>query len=153
MDDLLNAAGTWHAIYKLRDPASAISGDSDSTAHVHRVLGRRFVRVDYTWADKGTPQEGSLLVGWEKSTGVVTMAWIDSWHNSDRVMVLTGSVRDDGTLDARGSYGAPPGPDWGWRTELFATADLLSMVMFNVSPEGRDELAVDAQYKRNGPAA
>jgi hypothetical protein len=153
LDQLLNAAGSWRATYKLRDPGNAFSGDSDSTAHVAAVLGGRFVRIDYTWSDKGTPQEGSILAGWEKSSGAVTMVWIDSWHNSDRIMVLSGVVSDDGTLDARGSYTAPPGPDWGWRTQLFATEDVLSMVMFNVSPEGREDLAVDAQYKRNGPRA
>ncbi len=148
LDDLLNAAGSWQATYKLRDPGNLISGDSDSIAHVHRVLGGRFVRLDYSWADKGQPQEGSLLVGWEKVSGGVTMVWIDTWHNSDRIMVLTGTVADDGTLVARGSYNAAPGPDWGWRTQLFATEDVVSLVMFNVSPEGAEELAVHAQYRR-----
>ena len=148
LDQLLNAVGTWRATYKLRDPANTISGDSHSTARVAAVLGGRFVRIDYTWSDQGAPQGGSLLVGWEEASGAVTMVWIDTWHNSDRIMVLAGVAGDDGTLDARGSYPAPPGPDWGWRTQLFATEDVLSMVMFNVSPEAGEELAVDAQYVR-----
>jgi Protein of unknown function (DUF1579) len=152
-DQLLNAAGTWRTTYKVRDPGNTFSGDSDSIARVAPVLGERFVRIDYTWSDKGKPQEGSLLAGWEKASGAVTMVWIDTWHNSDRIMVSTGVVTADGALDARGSYSAPPGPDWGWRTQLSATKDTLSMVMFNVSPEGKEDLAVDAQYKRNGPKA
>ena len=148
LDNLLEAAGTWKATYQLRDPGNMISGDSDSLARVSSVLSDRFVRIDYTWRDKGKPQEGSLLVGWEKSSGVVTMSWVDTWHNSDRIMVSTGIVGADGTLDARGSYSAPPGPDWGWRTQLSATKDTLSMVMFNVSPEGLEDRAVDARYTR-----
>lgn len=42
---------------------------------------------------------------------------------------------------------APPGPDWGWRTRLSAAPGTLSMVMFNVTPDGHEELAVDAQYR------
>ena len=89
-----------------------------------------------------------LLGGWEKSTGAVTIAWIDTWHNSDRIMISTGEVNKDGALDVRGTYAAPPNPDWGWHTLLSADEHTLSMVMFNVDPQGYEELAVDAQYRR-----
>jgi uncharacterized protein DUF1579 len=148
LDTLLKAAGRWRATYKLRDPGNSLSADSESTATVTSVLSGRFARIDYTWADKGKPQEGSLLVGWEKNSGVVTMSWVDTWHNSDRIMVSTGVAAADGGLDARGSYSAPPGPDWSWRTVLSVTDDTLSMVMFNVSPEGQEDVAVEALYTR-----
>jgi len=45
----------------------------------------------------------------------------------------------------RGSYAAPPGPDWGWRTVIeIPDDDSFRMVMYNVSPEGKEELAVNA---------
>jgi hypothetical protein len=148
LDPLCSAAGTWRATYQLRDPANNLSSDSESRATVTPILGGRFVRIDYTWSDKGKPQEGSLLAGYEAITGIVTVAWIDSWHNSDRIMVCTGRVEPDGSLNVRGSYSAPPGPDWGWRTEIRATAARLQIVMFNVDPDSRETLAVTADYAR-----
>lgn len=148
LDPLRAAAGTWQATYQLRDPENDLSSDSASRATVAPILGGRFVRIDYTWSDKERPQAGSLLVGWEAATGVVTVAWIDTWHNSDRIMVCTGRVEPDGSLNVRGSYAAPPGPDWGWRTEIRVSANRLHLVMFNVDPNGREELAVNADYAR-----
>jgi hypothetical protein len=144
---LISAAGTWRATYALRDPANALSCDSESLATLTPVLGGRFVRLDYTWAFQGAPQEGSLLIGVEQAAGVATVAWIDSFHNGDRLMPCTGTA-DAGGVDVRGTYPAPPGPDWGWRTRLSAAPGLLSMVMFNVTPDGHEDLAVDAQYRR-----
>lgn len=144
----IRAAGRWHATYKLRDPANSLSCDSESRATVTPMLAGRFVRLDYTWAYKEAPHDGSLLVGCESATGVVTLAWIDAFHNSDRMMICTGTVDADGTLNVRGSYAAPPGPDWGWRTRLGAAGDRLSMVMFNITPDGQEELAVEAEYLR-----
>jgi hypothetical protein len=54
-----------------------------------------------------------------------------------------------GKIDLRGSYEAPPSPDWGWRFVINAPSDIeLKLVMYNVSPEGEEELAVEANYKR-----
>lgn len=47
-----------------------------------------------------------------------------------------------------GRFSAPPGPDWGWRTEIRATAARLQIVMFNVDPDSRETLAVTADYAR-----
>jgi hypothetical protein len=51
----------------------------------------------------------------------------------------------------RGSYAAPPGPDWGWRTDVTPNAERLRVVMHNVWPEaqgGKEELAVEAVSTR-----
>jgi hypothetical protein len=49
----------------------------------------------------------------------------------------------------RGSYAAAPGPDWGWRTVIeTAEDDSLRMVMYNLTPDGQEYLAVEAVYRR-----
>ena len=55
----------------------------------------------------------------------------------------------EGSVSIQGSYAAPPGPDWGWRILIEPRqADSFWMVMYNISPEGREALAVEATYAR-----
>jgi hypothetical protein len=42
---------------------------------------------------------------------------------------------------------APPGPDWGWRIVL-SPGDTFRMTMYNIWPEAKEELAVEATYER-----
>jgi hypothetical protein len=68
---------------------------------------------------------------------------------SDKVMTCEGPASDAGSLDVRGSYAAPPGPDWGWRTVIeTGEEDSLQMLMYNVTPDGQEVPAVDAVYRR-----
>ena len=59
-----------------------------------------------------------------------------------------GSNLAEAAFSVRGSFAAPPGADWGWRIDLEAEEDTLRMVMYDVWPEGKEELAVAAQYER-----
>jgi hypothetical protein len=77
-----------------------------------------------------------------------TVHWIDSWHMGPAVMACYGSVSAT-PLSVRGSYSAPPGPDWGWRIDLATDGrDTLAVTMYNISPTGKEELAVEATYGR-----
>ena len=147
-DKLSACAGSWRGTNRLQDPHTNAPDDSPSSLVVTPVVGGTFVRLDYTWAYHGQPQEGSLLVGRDANTGEVTAHWIDTWHMSDKVMACRGEAAD-GALSVRGSYAAPPGPDCGWRTSI--TPDdggKLRIVMYNVTPDGQEEPAVDAMYVR-----
>ena len=52
------------------------------------------------------------------------------------------------TLAVKGTYAAPPGPDWGWRIEITPDEGTLRVVMFNIWPEGKEALAVETVYTR-----
>lgn len=150
LDRLAACAGSWRGTNILQDPHAGIADTSPSTATVTPVLGGRFVRVDYTWEYQGKPQEGSLLIGFQRKANTVTAHWIDSWHNGDKGMALSGTAQDGATtLTVRGTYPAPPGPDWGWRIDLTPeVGEGLRVVHHNVWPEGKEELAVEATYTR-----
>ena len=150
LDGLTACAGNWRGTNTLQDPHSGGADESPATATVTPLLGGRFVRIDYTWVYQGTPQEGSLLIGYLKKAGQVTAHWIDSWHMGAKAMALLGLAPDGATLSVRGSYEAPPGPDWGWRIDLTPGDDgrSLRMVMHNIWPEGKEDLAVEAAYAR-----
>lgn len=143
---LISCAGTWTGINKLQDPHSNIQEESASTAEIKPILAGKFVRIDYTWQYKEAPQEGMMLVGFETKTNTINVYWIDSWHMGDAVMHCTGKD-NEGYLSVMGSYAAPPGPDWGWRINLFADNKTFRIEMFNIWPEGKEEPAVTMSYE------
>jgi hypothetical protein len=144
---LIDLTGRWKGTYRLTvDPNDPPRG-SESTAIVAPISGGRFARLDYAWEFEGNPQEGSILFGSDRERGVVTALWVDSWHMSDKVMSCEGVA--GASLDLLGSYAAPPGTDWGWRTVIDTPEpDSFRMVMYNISPAGKEDLAVDAVYRR-----
>ncbi|MSR80792.1 MAG: DUF1579 domain-containing protein [Gemmataceae bacterium] len=66
----------------------------------------------------------------------------------ERGIHLKGSVDLAGQINLVGSYKAPPGPDWGWRTVLTPNHNHLRLVSYNISPTGHEDLAVEADYTK-----
>jgi len=144
---LIGLTGRWRGTYRLIVEPDQPARDSESTAVVAPVAGGRFARIDCGWEFEGNPQEGSILFGSDRERGVVTALWVDSWHTINKVMSCEGVA--GASLDLLGSYAAPPGPNWGWRTVIDTPEpDSFRMVMYNISPAGKEHLAVDAVYRR-----
>ncbi len=146
-ESLVSLVGHWSGTYKLWLDPSAPERECASTAQVECVGGDRFLSLRYTWSFDGKPQEGLLLLGHQKE-GAVQAPWIDSWHNGDRIMVCAGIVDAEGALDVKGTYPAPPGPDWGWTTKLTGGGGELRIVQHNVEPDGTASLAVELVLRR-----
>ena len=53
----------------------------------------------------------------------------------ERLMALEGNSPDAASLGMRGSYPAPPGPDWGWRIAVTPDGNKLTVVMQQHLPE------------------
>ena len=50
----------------------------------------------------------------------------------------------DGTISIKGTYVAPPGPDWVWKIEI--TPSPFRSMHTNIYPEGKEELAAEGVY-------
>ena len=141
--------GEWQGTKQLYfgpPPAPAIS--SPSKLRAVAVAGGNFLQFDYRWSYEGEEQSGVLLFGCDEENAA-SAAWVDSFHMSSKIMSSTGAA-DAGAIDVRGSYAAPPGPDWGWRTIIrSASANEFQLVMHNISPEGQEDLAVQIDYTRS----
>lgn len=148
LEGLASCAGSWRGTNTLQDPHTGKPEESPSTLAVTPVLGGTFVRFDYTWGYQGKPQEGSLLVGFDPKTGAVSGHWIDTWHMGRAALNCLGASSADGTIAVRGSYAAPPGPDWGWRIEIATGGEALRITHTNLSPDGTEDLAVESVYSR-----
>ncbi len=141
-------SGEWEGTDQLYlEPPPAAAAVSASRLSVRAVAGESFLQFSYDWAFDGEAQSGVLLLGCDEENAA-SVAWGDSFHMSKKIMFCTGSVAE-GAVDVRGSYAAPPGPDWGWRITIRSvTPDELQIVMHNISPEGEEDLAVQADYRR-----
>lgn len=145
-------AGEWVGTKRLwlspEDPVR----ESESTASLAQAAKRRFATLRYTWSEGGEPQEGFLLFGGlEVPEGPVAVAWVDSWHQGKEIMLARGELAPDGVVSVYGAYSAPPDPDWGWRIVLRPGAgSTFELAMYNIPPEGQEELAVQAIYTRAG---
>lgn len=149
---LASHLGRWQGSNRLHDPHTGSPDDSPSAVTIEPLLQNRFVRVNYTWQYQKKPQEGSILLAFDPSSKDVTAHWIDSWHMGQAAMSCAGTRDEHGSVVLKGTYAAPPGPDWGWRIELDCRdSDALSLRMFNITPEGESSPAVEATYSREAP--
>lgn len=149
--DLFAAAGTWFGPTRTWFDADQPPTDSVTTARIETILGGRFVRLDYQGTVMGKPHAGEMLIGFEPDANRFTAVWIDSFHMSPGMMVSTGERGEDGSISVLGSYPAG-GQTWGWRTVLRTIDDdHLQIEAFNISPEGREDRAIEMQLVRHRP--
>lgn len=143
--------GEWRGtkrLYLAPPPEPALS--SPSQLSVSPIAAGRFLQFNYDWTYDSERQSGALLFGPSNGQNAASAAWVDSFHMSTGIMFCTGTAVD-GSADFRGSYKAPPGPDWGWRITIRSvSATELQVMMHNISPEGQEGLAVQMDHARRG---
>ena len=142
--------GDWKASNRLHlgDWGPTPLHESWGTATVReRNLGQ-FLEISYTWEYNGKAQEGLIILGGDSKTDAVNAFWTDSWHLSDQVMMCDGKSDPDGRVSVNGSYKVEGHPDWGWRTEIKPAGDGFEYMMFNVSPDGEETIAVEILMTR-----
>ena len=123
--------------------------ESISIAVVESTARGRFLKIEYDWTFDDAVQEGLILIGDEKDSDLIKAFWIDSWHLSDKFMVSEGRLDERGAISLKGFYAVPEHPDWGWKTVIEPEHDnLFKIIMYNVSPEGEETLAVEMELKR-----
>ena len=122
---------------------------SESNALVAFSAQGKFLKIEYDWIYEGKMQDGLILLGNDKDSDLIKAFWIDSWHMNDKLMISEGSKSASDTISLKGFYQVPEHPDWGWRTMIEAeNADSFKITMYNVSPEGAEDLAVTAVYEK-----
>ena len=122
--------------------------ESDGTATVSERVGGQFLEIAYTWVFEDKPREGVIIVGGDNKTDAVNAFWTDSWHLAHQLMICEGKENTDGGITVNGSYKVEGHPDWGWRTEIIPNGDSFHYKMYNVSPEGQEDIAVEMEMTR-----
>src|SRR5688500_20265817 len=122
--------------------------DSNGTATVSERVAGQFLEIAYTWVFEDKSREGVIIVGGNNKSDTVNAFWTDSWHLAHQVMMCEGKENPDGSISVKGSYKVEGHPDWGWRTEIIPSADSFQYEMYNVSPEGKEDIAVEMEMER-----
>lgn len=145
-DLLARFSGSWKGPVKTWfDPAKEPEATTWS-AEGERILGGRFVRLDYRGTAMGKPHAGEMLLAYERDEARFLLVWIDSFHTGTQAMVCHGKL-DGESLTFLGTY--PAGAErWGWRTKLEASPDGITVEMANISPTGQEDRAVSATLGR-----
>lgn len=141
--------GTWTGTMTLHTAWLPVKEHpSNSTLTVTPIAMGTFLSLAYDWHYEGKRKEGFMIVGNPNDDEAVTMAWVDSWHQSAKVMHLAGTMGDDGVAKVHGTFPAPPDPDWGWRIEVSLVNGAPRVAMFVITPDGKEGPAVDSVYAR-----
>jgi hypothetical protein len=141
--------GKWQGTNQLWLAPGQPVRSSKSTAEIRAIAQDQFSEIRYTWADEGKAQEGKLVLSLAPDSGSVKAVWFDTWHMANAFMVCDGAVDERGVVRVRGTYAAPPGPDWGWRITIEPNGkDALRFAMHNITPDGDEFLAVEVAYAR-----
>jgi hypothetical protein len=125
--------GEWSGTNILR-LSSLTPSEYSSPSHlsIPQAAKGKVLMFTYTWNHESSLQEGTLLVGYNKKQNSATAAWVDSWHMDSNVIFCYGTINAQGMIDLRGSYKAPPGPDWGWRMIITSPSNnQLQFEMYN----------------------
>lgn len=143
---LTDLVGTWSGTNRLHlgewAPENPIV-ESSATAVVKSRLSGQFLEISYTWAYEGETKEGVFLLGLDPKSKGVHAFWTDSWHLAHQLMECRGQETEEGCIDVKGSYKVDGHPDWGWRTKIIPGPNSFQYLMYNVSPEGTEEIAVE----------
>ena len=139
--------GIWTGTSRLFLPGEP-TRESDTTASVAIIAQGKFCTISYAWSFDAEPQAGMMLFGYDPDQLAVNAVFIDSWHMGHKLMLLQGSGEAQDTIDVRGSYAVESGPDWGWRMVIEPSDNTWRLLMYNVTPEGKEFLGVEAIYAR-----
>ncbi len=148
LESLFELEGQWSGIYKLWFSPAEPYLECETTAGIKRGIRGTCVKIAYSWVYEDKPQEGLIICSFDPNRELVRAAWFDSFHMANDFLECEGSSQDS-KVSFKGSYAAPVGPSWEWRTVLEqASGGGFRMTMFNIHPDGTEELAVEAVYSR-----
>lgn len=133
-DAFTQTAGGWKGTKTVWPGPGADAISSDVWLDARLAARGKSLVLSYDWTASGEAQQGEL--GFSLSTDLAAAQgwWIDSWHNDDAVMQLTGRVTESNVVMLSGTFPAPDGPDWGWDIQISTTETEMDIVMWVIPP-------------------
>jgi hypothetical protein len=132
-------AGPWSGTNRLWFTPGDPPADSPCPSTARLILNGKGVVHEYEWSLEGEVHSGIAIIGHGDSGYQV--AWMDTFHTNASVMFLEGEA-GQAQVDVKGSYKAD-GKTWGWRIKYSRRESGLVVEMWNISPDGVEERAVE----------
>lgn len=148
---LARMAGDREGVYRLWFERNMLAAESSQRGTLPAVHGGCFLLYEYAWEFDGRSYAGVAMYGYHIDEKRWECAWADSFHSGSSIMFShTSGNADPARFAVLGSYGdgqTPPGPRCGWRTGIEQPSDdSLLIAMRNISPDGEEVRAVEAEY-------
>lgn len=147
-DKLSGLVGTWKCTNRLNFGQENPIIESKCSASVMTRAAGQCLEIAYEWEFEGKPQEGVILLDGIKGTSEMAAVWTDSFHYANTLMMCRGACDENGFVSVTGSYPAPEGPDWHWRTEITPGDGTFKYMMINITPDGEEQWAVEMAFIR-----
>ena len=147
---LASMVGDWEGVAKTWFEPGKIGDESPVKGTTRLVAQGNFLLHEYGGTLMGGAMQGCAIIGHYLGGKRWQVAWVNNFHNGTRIMVSEGKEGESPDKpNVLGSYPAPEGPDWGWRTTPeMRGKDNLVVTHYNMTPDGDESPAVEFDYKR-----
>ena len=138
----MESAGGWKGTKSVWPGPGADVITSDVWLDARLAARGKFIVLSYDWTASEEAQQGEVAFSLSDDAVTAQGWWIDSWHNDNAVMQLTGKATDGSVVLLSGTFPAPEGPDWGWDIQIDANAAEMDIVMWVLPPGEEGMLGV-----------